>query len=140
MCIYQKDFFDICFLIIFISEKCAYIGPPKDQSPIPAYFFEIFSKKTIFNSMTYWQELIDAKIDMLSQLDINKEYNKRKKNLLNKNKIFGNIFKKNENLEGELMLKQIFKEKIGIYFTEIFYSFLKQYISRESAKHEIDEK
>ena len=31
---------------------------------------------------------------------MNKEYNKRMKNTINKNKIFGNIFNKNENLEG----------------------------------------
>ena len=123
----QKDFFDICFLILFISEKSAYLGPAKDQSPIPIYFFEIISKKTIFNSMTFWKDLIDAKIDMVSQLDMNKEYNKRMKNTINKNKIFGNIFNKNENLEGELMLKQIFREKVGIYFTEVFYSFLKHF-------------
>ena len=125
----QKNFFDICFLIIFIAEKSGYFGLEQAQSPSPIYFFEILSQKTIFKSTYFWKQLIDAKIDMISQIDINKEYNKRMKNTINKNNLFGNFFSTNDNLESELMLKQIFREKIGVYFIEVFYSFLKHFMN-----------
>ena len=121
----KKEIFDVCFLIIFIAEKCGYLG--NFQSPTPTFFFEVLSSKSIFSSPNFWKDLIETKIEIFSQLDINKEYNKRMKNIMNKNKIFGNIFGKNNDIESELMLKQIFKEKAIVYFSEIFYSFLKHF-------------
>ena len=121
----KKEIFDVCFLIIFIAEKCGYLG--NAQSPTPTFFFEVLSSKSIFSSPNFWKDLIETKIEIFSQLDINKEYNKRMKNIINKNKIFGNIFGKNNDIESELMLKQIFKEKAIVYFSEIFYSFLKHF-------------
>ena len=128
----QKNFFDICFLIIFIAEKSANFGPNL-QSKSPIFLFEIISKKTIFSSLTFWKDLIDTKIDMVSQLDINKEYKKRMKNSLNNNTKYGN---KNSDLESELMLKQIFREKVGIYFTDVFYGFLKHFTHFDFYKQE----
>ena len=134
----KKIYFDICFLIIFIAEKCGYLGQDKQKDKLiklqhtsHIFCFEILSKKTIFDSINFWKDLIDAKIDIVSQMDINKEYNKRMKNSassMNKNKIFGNIFNnKNDDIESELMVKQIFKEKVRVYFTEVFYNFLKHF-------------
>ena len=131
----QKDFFDVCLLIIFISEKSANFGP-NPQSPSPIFFFQVISKKTIFNSLMFWKDLIDTKIEMISLLDINKESNKRMKNALNKNSKFGNRINKNENLETEIMLKQIFREKVGRYFIQVFYSFLKHFTHFDFYKQE----
>jgi hypothetical protein len=116
----NKKIFDICFLIIFIAEKCIFIekngnfDPPKILK-----FFEFLSQKSIFSAINFWKNLIDLKIDIISKLDINKEFNKRIINM-NKNK-------KNNDIEKDLMLKQIFQEKIGKYFTAVFYSFLKHF-------------
>ena len=131
----KKDIFDVCFLIIFVAENCGYLGD--SQSPTPTFFFEVLSSKSIFSSTNFWKDLIETKIEIFSQLDINKEYNKRMKNITAKNKIFGNIFgKTNSNMESELMVKQIFKEKALIYFNEIFYSFLKHFTHFNYFKHE----
>ena len=131
----KKEIFDVCFLIIFVAENCGYLGDSKSTSP--SFFFEILSSKTIFSSTNFWKDLIETKIEIFSQLDINKEYNKRMKNIVTKNKIFGNIFGKiNTNMESELMLKKIFKEKAQIYFNEIFYSFLKHFTHFNYFKHE----
>ena len=131
----KKDIFDVCFLIIFVAENCGYLGD--SQSPTPIFFFEVLSSKSIFSSTNFWKDLIETKIEIFSQLDINKEYNKRMKNITAKNKIFGNIFgNNNSNMESELMVKQIFKEKALKYFYEIFYSFLKHFTHFNYFKHE----
>ena len=131
----KKEIFDVCFLIIFVAENCGYLGDSKSTQP--SFFFEILSSKTIFSSTNFWKDLNETKIEIFSQLDINKEYNKRMKNIVTKNKIFGNIFGKiNTNMESELMLKKIFKEKAQIYFNEIFYSFLKHFTHFNYFKHE----
>ena len=104
---------DVTFLIIFLVEKSGFIGNNKD----PIYFFEILLKKSVFEATNFWNKIIEEKIGIISRFDINKEYNKRMKNVTNKK----------NNLESELMLKQIFNEKVGIYFTEVFYSFLKHF-------------
>ena len=131
----KKEIFDVCFLIIFVAENCGYLGDSK-STPY-SFFFEILSSKTIFSSTNFWKDLIETKIEIFSQLDINKEYNKRMKNIMIKNNIFGNIFGKiNNNMESELMLKQILKEKALIYFNEIFYSFLKHFTHFNFFKHE----
>ena len=104
---------DVTFLIIFLVEKSGFIGNNKD----PIYFFEILLKKSVFEATNFWNKIIEEKIGIISRFDINKEYSKRMKNVTNKK----------NNLESELMLKQIFNEKVGIYFTEVFYSFLKHF-------------
>ena len=113
-----KNKLDICLIIIFIVEKAVFIGEGN-----PVYFFEIMSKKAFLESSSFWKDLIDTKINIVSQTDINKEYAKRMKNVVKKNSFFG----LNDNIEGELMLKQIFNEKAGIYFLEVFYSFVKHF-------------
>ena len=117
----HTEIFDISFLAIYCLEKSGYLG--KDQDTIPIFFFENISNKSVFKFESFWINLINAKINIISLLEINKEFNKRMQNKLKKNKNFS----KKDKIEGELMLKQIFKDKIGNYFTEVFYDCLKHF-------------
>ena len=117
----NTEIFDISFLAIYAAEKSGYLG--KDKDSIPIFFFENISNKSVFTFESFWINLINAKINIISLLEINKEYNKRMQNASKKNK----IFMKKDKIEGELMLKQIFKDKIGNYFTEAFYECLKHF-------------
>ena len=133
----KKEFFDLCFLVMFISEKGIYFS--KDDTHLS--IFQNISKQRIFNSVNFWKDLINARVEMVSKLDIRKEFEKRRKNTnANSNNFFGKIFggKKGENeiIENEILKKQIYKEKSNRYLTIVFYDFLKLFINFNFLKAE----
>ena len=127
----KKDIFDICFLIMFVAEKGIYFS--KDDTQISSSIFKILSKQSIFNSINFWKDLINARIDMVAKIDIRKEFEKRRKNINNNtNGFFGKLFKggkkeENENIENEILQSQILKEKRNKYFTIVFYYYIKHF-------------
>ena len=126
----KKEVFDVCFFVLFISEKAIYFSPEDTQ--INLSIFKIISKQRIFNSVNFWKDLINARIEMVAKIDIRKEFEKRRKNINNpSNKFFGKFFggKKDENeiIENEILKKQIYNEKLTQYFTTVFYDFLKHF-------------
>ena len=127
----KKDIFDICFLIMFVAEKGIYFS--KDDTQISSSIFKILSKQSIFNSINFWKDLINARIDMVAKIDIRKEFEKRRKNINNNtNGFFGKLFKggkkeENENIENEILQSQILKEKRNKYFTIVFYDYIKHF-------------
>ena len=127
----KKDIFDICFLIMFVAEKGIYFS--KDDTQITSSIFKNLSKQSIFNSINFWKDLINARIDMVAKIDIRKEFEKRRKNINNNtNGFFGKLFKggkkeENENIENEILQSQILKENRNKYFTIVFYDFIKHF-------------
>ena len=127
----KKDIFDICFLIMFVAEKGIYFS--KDDTQISSSIFKNLSKQSIFNSINFWKDLINARIDMVAKIDIRKEFEKRRKNInSNTNGFFGKLFKggkkeENENIENEILQSQILKENRNKYFTIVFYDFIKHF-------------
>ena len=127
----KKDIFDICFLIMFVAEKGIYFS--KDDTQISSSIFKNLSKQSIFNSINFWKDLINARIDMVAKIDIRKEFEKRRKNINNNtNGFFGKLFKggkkeENENIENEILQSQILKENRNKYFTIVFYDFIKHF-------------
>ena len=134
----KKEFFDICFFVIFISEKCIYFS--KDDTQTNLSIFKNISKQRIFNSVNFWKDLINARVEMVSKLDIRKEFEKRRKNMnVNQNKFLGKLFggkKENEIIENEILKNQIYKEKSNKYLTIAFYDFLKHFMNFNFLKAE----
>ena len=125
----KKDIFDICFLIIFVAEKG--ICFPKDNQKMSMSIAENISKQSIFNSINFWRDLINARIGLVAKVGIRKEFEKRRKNISSSNNgFFGKLFKggkkeENENIENEILQNQILNENSFNYFTTVFEHFLK---------------
>ena len=129
-CFDKKEIFDVCFLVMYVAEKGIYFS--NDDKQIGLSMFKIMTKLTIFNSINFWKDLINAKIDIVAKIDIKKEFEKRRKNLNNNNSkgMFGKLFgKKEENkiIENEILQSQIYNEKSSQYFITVFYDYLKHF-------------
>ena len=139
-CFDKKDFFDVCFFVIFVAEKGLYFS--EEDKDIKNSIIKIISKQTIFNSTNFWKDLIKARIDLVAKIDIKKEFEKRRKNInSNQNGFFGKLFKggkkeENEIIENEILQSQIYKEKLNQYFTIVFYDYLKRFSSFNFLKAE----
>ena len=135
----KKEIFDVCFLIMFVAEKGIYFS--KEDTQISQSIFKIISKQTLFNSVNFWKDLINARIEMVATIDIRKEFEKRRKNTNNNsNTLFGKIFggKKGENakIENEILQSQIFKEKSNQYFITVFYYYVRHFMNFNLLKAE----
>ena len=139
-CFDKKDFFDTCFFVIFVSEKGLYFS--EDEKQINQSILKVISKQMIFNSVNFWKDLINARIDLVAKVDIKKEFEKRRKNInSNPNGFFGKLFKggkkeENEIIENEILQSQIYKEKSCQYFTKVFYDYLKHFSNFSFSKAE----
>ena len=139
-CFDKKDFFDVCFFVIFVAEKGLYFS--EEDKDIKNSIIKIISKQTIFNSTNFWKDLIKARIDLVAKIDIKKEFEKRRKNInSNQNGFFGKLFKggkkeENEIIENEILQSQIYKEKLNQYCTIVFYDYLKRFSSFNFLKAE----
>ena len=136
----KKDIFDICFLVMFVAEKGIYLSKD-DDTHITNSIFKIISKQSIFNSVNFWKDLINARIKMVAKIDIRKEFEKRRKNINNNsNTFFGKLFggKKDENeiIENEILQSQIYKEKSNEYFISVFYYYIKHFLNFNLSKAE----
>ena len=135
----KKEIFDICFLIMFVSERGIYFS--KEDKQINQSICKIISKQTLFNSVNFWKDLINARIEMVAKIDIRKEFEKRRKSPNNNsNTFFGKLFggKKGENeiIENEILQSQIFKEKSSSYFITVIYYYIKHFLNFNLLKAE----
>ncbi len=80
----KSEYFEMNFAIIYISEKTHYINPDNNINKI--YLCSVISKNKFLADKVYWINLIEIKINSMTENRLNKEYNK------DKNKIENNIF------------------------------------------------
>ena len=131
----NKEIFDVSFLIMFVAEKTIYFD--KGNIFNKYYLCKILPKRTVFSSISFWEELINAHIDMMAKVLTKKEIEKREKikesnknsGMFNKVKnIFGN--KKdieNKRIENEILYGQIYDEKLPNYCVKVLEIYLKHF-------------
>ena len=138
-CFDKREVFDVCFLVIFVAEKCI-IFTGKDDSKIKLSMFKSLSKQQVFSSVNFWRDLINKRIDMVSMVDLKKEISKRRNSINDKSKkMYEKLFGKmsdNKIIEKTIMQRDIIKEKSTYYFTIVFYYFLKHFSNFNFTKAE----
>ena len=140
-CFNKKEIIDVCFLVMYVAEKGIYYSKEeKDDTNSKFLMFKIISKQTIFNSINFWRDLINKRLDIVALIDVIKEFEKRRKNVNNNSVgMFGKLFGKKEDnkiIENEILQSNILKEKSSQYFTIVFYDFLKHFANFNFLKGE----
>ena len=127
----NKQIFDVCFLVMFVSEKTIYFHKDNINK---FYLCKILPNRTVFSSINFWAELINVHIKMLADVLTRKEIENREKiKESNKNggmfskvkNIFGN--KKdleNQRIENEILYGQIYDEKLPNYCVKVLNEYL----------------
>ena len=138
-CFDKKEVFDVCFLVIFVAEKCITFSG-KDDNKIKLSMFKSMSKQPVFSSVIFWRDLINKRIEMVSMVDLKKEISKRKNSINDKSKkmyekIFGKV-SDNKIIENQIIQRDIIKEKSNHYFIIVFYYFLKHFSNFNFTKAE----
>ena len=129
--------FEICFMIIFISEKTNYT---EENKYIKHYLCKTLSNNPIFNDSNFWSKLIDKRVEMITEDNVKKIIEKKKekeketdktknfmlglKNMFNANKIL-----ENQKLENEILAKQLYEEKVPLISVEIVQEYLHHFSS-----------
>ena len=132
-CINNKKIFEICLMIIFVAEKTIYIS--EDNMYIKHYLCKILSKNEAFQDPKFWLQLIDTKIEMVTEknvqaeIEIKKEKEKEddKTNKLMtgfKNYFFSNKIKENQKLENEIFARQLYEEKLPLNSVKILEEYM----------------
>ena len=131
----NKEIFDVCFLIMFVSEKTIYFS--KDNSYNKFYLCKILPNRTVFSSINFWIELMNVHINMMADVLTRKEIENREKlkesnrnsGMFSKVKnIFGN--KKdleNQRIENEILYGQIYDEKLPKYCVKVLNEYLNHF-------------
>lgn len=140
-CFNKKEIIDICFLVMYVAEKGIYYSKEENEDiNAKLLMFKIISKQTIFNSINFWRDLINKRLDIVALIDVRKEFEKRRKNVINNSiGVFGKLFGKKEDnkiIENEILQSNILKEKSSQYFTIVFYDFLKHFANFNFLKGE----
>ena len=138
ICLENNIIFDICFMIIYVSEKTFYI----DQNNIykKQYLCELLSNNKNFKDEKFWKSLIDRKIKITTsrkvKQEIEKKENKEKEEEKQtsvmtgfKNYFFSNRKKDNQKLENEILSIQLYEEKLPIYAVEILEEYIHHFSS-----------
>ena len=136
-CVKNKKLFNICFMVLFVSEKTIYIS--EDNIYIKHYLSKILSKNEAFQDSDFWLNLIDNKIEMITNKNVKLEIEKKEKEreeekpstLMTgfKNYFFSNKIKENQKLENEILARQLFEEKLPIYTITILEEYMHHFSS-----------
>ena len=131
----NKQLFDVCFIIMFISEKTIYFC--KDNIFNKFYLCKILPNRTVFSSVNFWTELINVHISMLADVLTRKEIENREK-LKESNKNSGMFSKvknmfgnkkdlENQRIENEILYGQIYDEKLPNYCVKVLYDYINHF-------------
>jgi len=120
----------LALFILFIGEKTVFCGP-NDKYPAN-YLCKVMSKNTIYHTFDFWSKLINLKIKMLAKIKMNEEFKRRRKNSIKKEsgifyKLLGVSGNNNYEIENEILLSQIYKEKSAIYLSEVLEEYIRHF-------------
>jgi hypothetical protein len=73
----KKEFIDISFAIIYIAEKTYYKNKENNFNKI--YLCGFLSKNRIFSEKSFWVDLIELKLDSVSEIKLDQEIKKRER-------------------------------------------------------------
>jgi hypothetical protein len=109
----KKEFIDISFAIIYISEKTYYRNKENNFNKI--YLCGFLSKNKVFSEKSFWVDLIELKLDSVAEMKLGQEIKKREKEFKflqrqSLNNININMNNKNSNTNSN---SNIIKEKLN---------------------------
>ena len=134
----KKEIFDLIFLIMFISNKTIYVD--KQTNAIKFYLCNEIQKNKIFNNVEFWTELLDKRLELIAEVEITKEMQKRRDSIGDKGdtimgqaigkfgKFFG-IGSDNKAIEKEILFNQMFQKKAPGFCNKVIDEYIKQFIN-----------
>ena len=137
-CFEKKEIFDLIFLIMFISNKTIYYD--KETDSVKYYLCNEMQKNKIFNSIDFWFQLLDKRLELIAEVEITKEMQKRRDSIGDRDsnivgqaigkfgKFFG-IGSDNKALEKEILFNQMFQKKSPGFCNKVIDEYIKQFIN-----------
>ena len=137
-CFEKKEIFDLIFLIMFISNKTIYYD--KETDSVKYYLCNEMQKNKIFNSIDFWFQLLDKRLELIAEVEITKEMQKRRDSIGDRDsnivgqaigrfgKFFG-IGNDNKALEKEILFNQMFQKKSPGFCNKVIDEYIKQFIN-----------
>ena len=134
----KKEIFDLIFLIMFISNKTIYFD--KQTNTIKSYLCNEIQKNKIFNNIDFWTELLNKRLELIAEVEITKEMQKRRDSIGDKGdtimgqaigkfgKFFG-IGNDNKAIEKEILFNQMFQKKAPGFCNKVIDEYIKQFIN-----------
>ena len=134
----KKEIFDLIFLIMFISNKTIYFD--KQTNTIKSYLCNEMQKNKIFNNIDFWTELLNKRLELIAEVEITKEMQKRRDSIGDKGdtimgqaigkfgKFFG-IGNDNKAIEKEILFNQMFQKKAPGFLNKVIDEYIKQFIN-----------
>ena len=134
----NKQNFELLFLIIFIANKTVYFN--KTSNKIENYLCHEISKNKNFSDINFWTELLKERVELVAEVEINLEMQKRKDSIGKEDTTmfnsaigkFGKFFGlggNNKVIEKEILFNQIFQKNSAKICNKIFEDYLKQFIN-----------
>ena len=136
-CKKNAKLFEICLMIIYVAEKTIYFT--EDNIYSKHYLCKELSKNPSFQDTEFWVELIDKKIEIVTEKNVKqviekieqeKEPDKPKnfmsgfKNMFNSNKLL-----EYQKLENVILSRQLYEEKLPIYAVKILEEYIHHFTS-----------
>ena len=144
-CFEKKEIFDLIYLIMFISSKTIYFN--NEANHIQYYLCDEMKNNKLFNSKEFWTELLNKRIDLIAEVDITREMEKRRNsigksgnnminNTIGKIGKFGQMGKKwlgfggqdNKAIEKEILFNQFFQKNSPKYCDKVIGEYIKEFI------------
>ena len=141
-CFEKKEIFELIFLIMFISGKTIYFN--NETNHIEYYLCDEMRKNRLLTSLEFWSELLKKRVDLISEVEITKEMEKRKKSqgksgntLINDaigkigkfGKFFGIGGEDNKVIEKEILYNQFFQKNSPKYCNMVIEYYIKEFIN-----------
>jgi hypothetical protein len=140
-CFDKKEIFDIVYLIMFIANKTIYYN--KEKNTVEYYLCNEMSNNKIFKNNDFWLELLNKKLNMISEVEITKEMEKRRNSLgkedstivgqaIGKLGKFGKFFgigNNNKAIEKEIIFNQMFQRYSPNFCNRVISDYIRQFIN-----------
>ena len=130
----KKENFDLIFLIIFIANKTVYFN--KATNKIENYLCNELAHNKVFSDINFWTELLKERIELIAEVEINQEIQKRKDSIGKEdNYTFGKFGKffglggNNKVIEKEILFNQMFQKNSAKICDKVLDDYLKQFIN-----------
>ena len=138
-CFDKKEIFDIVYLIMFIANKSIYYN--KEKNIVEFYLCNEMSNNKIFKNNDFWLELLNKRLNMISEVEITKEMEKRRNSIgkedstivgqaIGKLGKFGKFFgigNNNKAIEKEIIFNQMFQRYSPNYCNRVISDYIRQF-------------
>ena len=144
-CYEKKEIFDLIYLIMFISSKTIYFN--NETNHIQCYLCDEMKNNKLFSSKEFWTELLNKRVDLIAEVYITREMEKRRNSIgkggnsmindaIGKIGKFGQMGKKffglggqdNKAIEKEILFNQFFQKNSPKYCDQVIGEYIKEFV------------